>query len=278
MWLLTATAYAFTPTHVAPLYFGPNAFVVPEMLDGRVHRELHVSLAGEYFMGSAYANSTEDLSARLYIPLFTDRVNLSVWMPVMEWWQDWKADGADVANGHDAGDVYISTDIEIFRERQYVPGFALRAAVKTASGGHFEQRRFYDAPGYFFDLSTGKSFTLNRKSVEAGKEPLSLRLAASVGFLCWQTGDGRQNDAVMYGASLALEHTYFYLRETYSGYSGWEKDGDRPMILKTRVAGRAKGFEPFFEYEYGLRDYPYHHFALGLAYNVDILKSKKKND
>jgi hypothetical protein len=103
-----------------------------------------------------------------------------------------------------------------------------------------------------------------------------LRLAGSVGFLCWQTDNGRQNDAVMYGLQLLLKSQHISLRTTWSGYMGWEKMGDRPMIIKGRLSGHAKGFDPYVEYQYGIKDYPFHMVRVGLAYNIDILKKREQ--
>ena len=269
-------------TGIAPLYFGPNAFPVPEMLDGRVQNHLRVEIAGDGYFGFQ-GDKTADAFARVFIPLFTDRVNLTIWMPVMEWYEMTPErqrvcrlqDSAAIA-GHGAGDAYFSTDIQILRDRKWAPDIALRAACKSASGGQYELARHYDCPGYFFDLSLGKSWYLgadngNRVSDNGGVE---LRVAGSAGFLCWQTNHGRQNDAVMYGLQLLLKSHYVSLRTTWSGYVGWENEGDCPMIIKGRLSGHAKGFEPYVEYQYGIKDYPFHMMRVGLAYNIDILKKK----
>ena len=39
------------PSLISPYYFGPNAFPVPDMLDGRVEDELRIELSGDYFLG-----------------------------------------------------------------------------------------------------------------------------------------------------------------------------------------------------------------------------------
>ncbi len=280
------------PTMVAPLYFGPNAFPVPDMLDGSVSHDLRVELAADGYYGFQ-RDMTADIFARIHIPLFTERVNLTVWMPMVEFYRSTAErlatcrikdeNKAKAMRGHEGGDVYVSTDIMFLKERDKVPAMSVRAAVKTASGGGFEYARTYDAPGYFFDLSIGKSFDLvSRKNKEEREMPdskaVSLRIAASAGFLCWQTDNGRQNDAVMYGAMLRLNTKYVSVEEVFSGYVGWEKAGDRPMTLKTRIAGHApipndKGsLEPFVMYQYGITDYPFHQLRIGLVYNFDILR------
>lgn len=264
-------------TGIAPAYFGPNAFPVPEMLDGRVQKQLRAEIAGDGYLGFQ-GDKTADAFARVFIPLFTDRVNLTIWMPVMEWYEMTQErqrvcrlqDSAAIA-GHGAGDAYFSTDIQILRDRKWAPDIALRAACKSASGGQYELARHYDCPGYFFDLSLGKSWYLGEKQEAKG---VDLRVAGSAGFLCWQTDNGRQNDAVMYGLQLLLRSQYVSLRTTWSGYVGWENAGDRPMIIKGRLSGHAKRFEPYVEYQYGIKDYPFHMVRVGLAYHIDVLKKK----
>jgi hypothetical protein len=259
----TALLYGFTPTGVAPAFFGPNALPVPDMLDGRTQSELQVELAADGYFGYN-GDRTADLFARTHIPLFTRWANLSVWMPVYGWYS--QADGT----GSGAGDVYLSTDIQVLHnswfhdERaKYVPQMTVRIGVKTASGEQFNRKRHFDCPGYFFDASLGQSVHLN---------PVELRFAGSIGFLCWQTADARQNDAVMYGLQAQVKHQYASLQVTWGGYVGWERYGDAPMTIKVRAAGHIQGFEPFVQYQYGIKDYPFHHIRVGLAYRFDILK------
>lgn len=254
------------PTGIAPAYFGPNALPIIDLLDGRTSSQLHVELAGEGYIGFHH-NNTVDIFARVRIPLFTRWANLSVWMPVFGWYEQY--DG----KGHGAGDVYISTDVQVLhnewfhiRNAQYIPQMTVRLGMKTASGEQFERRRHYDCPAYFFDASMGESFLVKQ---------IELRFVASAGFLCWQTDNGRQNDAVMYGLQAQLKHEYFSVQATWGGYVGWEKHGDAPMSIKARVAGHIKGFEPYLQYQYGIKDYPFHQIQIGLAYHIDILKKKE---
>lgn len=263
------------PTLIAPAYFGPNAFAVPDMLDGRVSEQLRIDLAGDYYHGY-YGDKTSDIALSINVPLFTRRVNFSLWMPVVEFYTNTpqsmayrRINDTTAMRGSEFGDVYLSTDIQLFYEKRYSPDVVLRAALKTASGGGFYKARYYDNAGYFFDLTLAKSLQFKEKYVK------ELRLAASAGFLCWQTDNGRQNDAVMYGLQLKMVARHFWVSQTWSGYLGWERKGDRPMILKTKAAGVIGDFEPYLQYQYGVKDYPFHQFRVGLAYNIDILKSRK---
>lgn len=250
---------------VAPLFFGPNALPVPQMLDGRVSTGLYLELAGDVHKGF-YGDMTETVSARVSIPLFTPRVNLSVWMPVLEFFQytpealEHFRPRVERLRGYEVGNVYVSADIHLFKEKRIMPDVAVRAVIITASGDGDECSRNYDAPGYFFDVSAGKSFRLGDGFFR------SVRVAASGGFLCWQIAQTAQNDAWMYGVSAALSTSIMELSCAWQGYSGWKHDGDRPMVVRACLAFPVKGFRPLLGYEYGLRDYPYHHFRAGLGY------------
>ena len=258
------------PTGIAPAYFGPNALPIIDMLDGRTSSVLRVELAGEGYIGYKEKNRTADLFARVCVPLFTRWANLTVWMPVFGWYDQY--DGT----GKGAGDAYVSADIQILHNEwfkspkaKYIPQMTVRAGIKSASGEQFERRRHFDCPGYFFDLAIGQSIPL--KSIE-------LRFAGTAGFLCWQTDNARQNDAVMYGLQAQLKHEYFSVQATWGGYVGWEKHGDAPMSIKARAAGHIKGFEPYVQYQYGIKDYPYHQVRVGLVYNIKVLKKDRMKE
>ena len=132
----------------------------------------------------------------------------------------------------------------------------------------YECARYYDSPGYFFDATVGKTFSLNQQPATDHQLPTTLTLAASTGFLCWQTNNGRQNDAVMYGAQVRLRAGRWSLEETLAGYSGWEHEGDCPMTLRSRIALHFNRLEPYIMYLYGLHDYPFHQLRLGVAYTL----------
>ena len=107
------------PTLINPGHFGPNAFPVPDMLDGTVSRDLRIEASASHYWGKRGDNAS-DLLLRLNIPLFTPRVNLSLWMvPVERWHQsdenlracrlEENAGRYDhVRNGVATGDVYVS--------------------------------------------------------------------------------------------------------------------------------------------------------------------------
>ena len=271
------------PSKIAPAYFGPNAFPVPDMLDGRTSSQLKLELYGDCFLGTTTNNVADDITgdlfAKLTIPLFTPKANLTVWMPIFEYFYTSPEVNAlrrlpepydkEALQGMDSGDVYVSADVRILSQERHHVDMTARAVLKTASANQYAKGRCYDAPGYFFDVAIGHSFHLI-----GGNH--YLRLAASTGFLCWQTDNGRQNDAVMYGAMLAYRFRRVSFDATFGGYAGWERDGDRPMTLKTNLSYHIDNLTLRMGYQVGFNDWPYHQIRVGASYAFDVLTKKSK--
>lgn len=251
------------PSRIAPAFFGPNAFPVPEL--PAVSDRLYLEVAGDWYGGSIAggpaagaqaSDNTEDVFFKLGVPLFSDRVNLTLWGAVWEFWSF----GQEVAaarrvgvagSGSRLGDIYVSTDVMLVRESESCPSLVLRAALKTASGGDFVNARYYDAAGYFFDVTVSK--TLRFDGFVS-----SLALRANAGFLCWQTNNARQNDAVQYGLAAVADSKRATLECFLGGYAGWENCGDRPMVLRARLGIRTGSCaSPFVQVQQGLSDYPF---------------------
>lgn len=260
-------------TKIAPAYFGPNAFPVPEMTDGRPHAGVYAEVAGDYARGRLADGQdvTWDAFVRLSVPLWTPRATLELWMPVYETWDFSAAVAAqrrlpaERHRGHDSGDVYVSTSLHLLvgRDNGWKPDILVRAVLKTASGNSYGDARYYDSPGYFFDLTVGEGFRFDSFVRE-------LRLALCAGFLCWQTDNGRQDDAVQAGILASLDTRWFKLGAELGGYAGWEKDGDRPVRARVRLdfhPWKASVY-PFAQACIGLHDYPFTQFRAGVAWSL----------
>lgn len=252
-------------TKIAPAYFGPNAFQVPEMLDGRTSSHASLTMAADYFSGTLTrlgGDVTAGMSLKCVIPLFSSRANVVVWMPAFEYYyvneevnNIRRVPYEGILKGWDSGDVYISTDVQLFTQQLHGADVAIRAALKSASGNTYAKARYYDAPGYFFDIAIGREMTMYHNS--------KVRISASGGFLCWQTDVGRQNDAVMYGVQAAWNCRKLYVKTTWNGYAGWEKDGDRPMVVKAQLSYKLRSISIDTYYKMGLVDWPFRQLSLG---------------
>lgn len=262
-----------TPSLIAPDYFGPNAFPIPDMLDGTTLSNLKLEISADYFAGDR-GDTTYDVAFKCICPLFSDRVNVTLWLSAISEWYNMSDESHEHSRlpddiekvGQEFGDAYISTDIHVMKQSKTRPDISLRVALKSALGYGFFKARYYDAPGYFFDTSVAKSLMFDNSFIS------ELRFVASGGFLCWQTDNGRQNDAIMYGLQMKLSGEHFTFSQSWGGYSGWENAGDRPMSLKSELRFKCNKFEPLLYFQYGLHDYPYTQIKLGVAYNFDKFK------
>lgn len=147
-----------------------------------------------------------------------------------------------------------------FRQTRQLPDATLRVGLITASGGGDQFSRYFDSPGYFFDTTLAKSITLNNAMAA------ELRFMTNLGFLCWQVDTNMQNDAFLYGIGVEFDEARFALTFAWQGYSGWIENGDRPIVLKASFVYKAGHFRPLVAYQYGMRDYPFQQFRIGLGY------------
>lgn len=253
---------------IAPGYFGPNAFPVPEMSDGTTSAQWKAEIYSDHFFGTIGEpgeDYTADIFARLTIPLFSPRANLVIWGPLYEFFHSGPSVNLhrrlayqDDVDYHTPGDIYVSTEFQPLVYDRHGLDMTIRAVLKSASGDRYEYARYYDSPGYFFDATFGRGFALSEK--------VNASLALSSGFLCWQTDNGRQNDAVMYGALTSLAAGPVSLKIQYGGYVGWERDGDCPMTLRADLGWDVGGLTIKAGWQKGLKDWPFKQFRIGLEY------------
>lgn len=254
------------PSKIAPGYFGPNAFPVPEMSDGTTSACWKAELYSDHFWGTAAQpgeDYTTDIFARLTIPLFTSRANLVIWGPIYEFFHSGQSANSlrrlDVEGDidyHTPGDIYVSTEFQTLVQEKHGLDMSLRVVLKSASGDRYEYARYYDSPGYYLDAAFGRAFQISEK--------VQARVALSGGFLCWQTDNGRQNDAVMYGALTSLTAGPASLKVQYGGYVGWERDGDCPMTLRADLGWTVGDITIKAGWQKGFRDWPFNQLRVGL--------------
>lgn len=254
----------------SPAFFGPHALGVPEISDGRIRAHTSAGFSTDYSFG--YGDRTVGFRIDAEIPLVPQYVSFKLWYDVYEKYRVSPAvcDLRGITHtsglkGGEAGDVYVQTRISVLGERKYRPQIILSATLKTASGGSYPERRFYDTPGYWFDFEIAKSFLITSEAVK------EIRLVAQAGFLCWETTGSVQNDAPMYGLNMIVSNRRLSLENQIAGYCGWMDNGDKPLVWRTRLTYTYKFASLFFQYQYGIKDFPYHQTRLGCSFSIPKL-------
>ena len=263
----------------APEFFGPYAFQVPDMLDGSICSNLYAEIGFDHIVGRLAGRDHKDYTNAptycVHVPLWSDRASVSIWGEFQEFYNDneyvRRARGVnpeEPLKSSDTGTLYFSLDMQLLKESVYRPAIALRAAIQTATGDDYERARHYDAPGYYFELSTGKDFKVYRN--------WSVRPAASLNFVCWQVSNGQQNDALGYGAQLTLKHPVTSFVMAYGQYKGKDGRGDMPRVMKGRLNFPIGRWSPFIYYQHGFKEWPFDQYRIGLSYSIDILRYIRK--
>lgn len=264
---------------ISPKYFGPYAFPVPELLEGSICSDLHLEISGDFASGNIAGKDFQDRTGaatfKASVPLWTDRATLSVWGEMHEWFSDTpqtrtarRVSSRYPLKEESAGNVYFSIDMLVLKENAKRPSIALRAATQSATGDKYEMARHYDAPGYFFDISTGKSFDIGANG--------SFRASATAGFVCWQIDRGAQNDALMFGAKTSYRNHLMTLSAEYGQYTGLEKkksgqSGDAPKSISLEASVHCGKVSPFMCWKKGLDDWPFSIIRAGVCFDLDIL-------
>lgn len=245
----------------SPRYFGPNAFPIPELVGGSLSSRWEVELRGEYY--KTRGDQTKDIFTRLYIPVVKGRVGVNVsWV-----FQEWYEMSPEVRDERYAvelkspivcrGDVIFNFYFQALRSEKWMD-IVVSANLKTASGGRLCDARYTDAASYWFDANLGRTLW-KRKDVNA-----SIRVQALAGFYCWMTNDvvNRQNDAFCYGAGVLGTYRGFSLDCNYAGFRGYRDNGDKPMILRTKLNYELKKNILSFQYKHGMKDHLYDSYSL----------------
>lgn len=265
----------------SPSWFGPNANPVPEFTDATIPAKTTVSLMGDYYFG--FGDQTKNGYFKIEIPLVSERVSFKIWSSVFEHYvvtpelsayREMNGNLSGKANG----DFYVQTRISLLKEKKFAPAIILNSTLKTASGTNFEERRYFDTPGYYFDVEFAKSIYTKNKFIS------EIRAVGNLGFLCWETTGSAQDDAPMYGVKLIIGNQKWKFDNTLSGYWGWIHTykkisplgdyGDAPLVYATKFILSESYMDYFLQYQYGIKDFPYHQIRAGISFPIEKLTPK----
>ncbi len=248
----------------SPAYMGPNALPVPEIREGLLKKRISLETRAE--LNFSRGDNTQNLFLKLRFPFFKGRIAVELYgVPVEHFTMDTitrdERRGRDLnPEGFAVGDLNIGTLIQILRDQGNWPDILLGLTFRVPSGGNLSNARYTDAPGYFFDLSLGKSFKIGQK--------LSIRPFFMGGFYVWHTNDEnlRQNDAFLYGTGVSLYNARFEWNVKYGGYKGYIGNGDSPMVIRMNGLYKFKNIHLKLGYQQGLQDFNYSTIRVGAIF------------
>ena len=252
--------------HITPGYLGPNALPVPDVKKGIVPSGQHIELSTDFHFRKG--DPTQNLFGKYYRSFAEDKIALEFYGVLSEHYamsdsiRDERIARDFDGRGFSMGDFYFLTLIQLVKGRKF-PDTMFRMAGRTASGGQLEGARYSDSPGYFLDFSFSKEYF-------GVDEKMSFRPYTSWGFYSWQTNDdlNLQNDALMYGVGADLKWSRWSVSNSLSGYSGYKKERDQPMVYTFDLQHTLKKHTLRFQYLYGLRDWTYQTVKLSMIWDL----------
>lgn len=258
---------------LSPKFLGPNALPVPQIKNGLLNNEFTLQLAAENHQSKG--DKTSNIFTRLNIPLQKNKVALSIKYVPIEYYSldtitrdERRARHLD-AKGFATGDVYFGTQIQLVKNHEKLPDLLISINLRTASGSKLSDARYTDTPGYYFDISGGKTYLLNKKQLK------SIRPFAMLGFYVWQTfrQDYYQDDALLYGLGCNLNFENFTLTNAFGGYRGYIGNGDNPNVYRLTLTSALKSKVNYvIRFQQGLSDFNYSTFRLGCNINLGYKK------
>lgn len=263
----TADKHPYSYLTYSAAYFGPNALPVPELYDGRVPTRHQLEVSVDAFWG--FGDETQSITSRLtYVPI-PGKISISCWGVLAEHYKTTVAvrdqRASLVKSGEEIvliGDAYLSTLYRVFKEKRFCPDVNLEFVLKTASSKTPYGARFFDTPGYWFDLTTGKSFLLSDSFIR------EIRFVGLLGFLSYQMNSSYQNDAPLFGGKMVLSSKNYSFENGINGYSGWMDRGDNPLVLRSKLNLMHDRMKYFVQFQYALRDYPYYRLQAGVSLDI----------
>jgi hypothetical protein len=77
------------------------------------------------------------------------------------------------------------------------------------------------------------------------------------GIYIWQLNTEGQNDALLYGGGFEYDYNNWKMTASYRGYSGYRKDGDRPIVIRSSIEKRCRSISVMLNIQQGIHDYDF---------------------
>lgn len=231
---------------------GPNALPVPRLSNGRIDSLNSVSISTMYH--HMKGDHTGNFALYGNYAIVKDRISLDAfWVPfeVFNVTHQLKEQRKVVHHAYyktsAIGDVHINFNINLLNKIKDKVKLSLRSGYRYATSTRYEAARMTNAPGYYFDVSASRNFYPQSKWM----------YAAMAGMYVWQLPLGLQNDAILFGAGVEYNNKQFQLQTNITGYLGYMKNGDQPIVYRLRAGSTKKGMNWLAQFQQGLHDFKY---------------------
>lgn len=267
---------------IAPGKLGPNALPVPFMDYGLLDSlsSIETGVNAHFMKGDRSVNSY----LSYYWAVVPKRVVVHVWGFPTETFRTHNSVRNDRQIYYDdngwmtkTGDLWISTYVQIVKDRNYWPDITINYSAKTTIGDAV-QGRYTDAPANYYYLAFGKSIFPKSGLID------EIRLGALTGFYVWQTNkvELAQDEGVLYELGVDLKHRNLSWRNEiggYNAYGGYQfigvDDNNDPLIFRTNFKSAGEFFDWKLEFQTGFRDYDYQTIRISVFYKFGFGFTKK---
>jgi hypothetical protein len=238
---------------IVPKYMGPNALSVPQINNGSIDSACSIGLTAN----GHFSNGDNTQNLMLYGNYTTKNNSISIDVQFVPYEQfqmshEKKTERKTFFVYYDrkraVGDVVANTTFQVFPKKRDKFQLALRVGLRMPSGSLLSLARYGDVPAYWFDIGSGVPL---RNS--------NWKWISMAGFFAWQTNEAthRQNDAILYGTGFEWNKRYLRIQTYLAGYSGYENNGDKPMVLRFALDKKVNKKVWMFRLQQGLNDFEY---------------------
>jgi hypothetical protein len=259
---------------------GPNALPVPRMDYAVIGNKSAIETGAQYHQMTGDTSINSFLNIQWVIA--PRRAKVEIWGQPSETFRmsnevrDFRQVSFDDTGWiTEAGDLWISTHIQVLREQKYLPDVVINYTTKTTTGSN-RHARYTDANLNYFYFALGKSVHFQKTFID------EIRLAGLLGFYVWQTNkvEMAQDEGPVFNMGIQFRKDHYSLYTEFGGYTGYDaynflnriygegtiKGYNDPLVMRFRLErmGERIGFST--AYQFGFRDYAYQTFHLNVQY------------
>jgi len=258
----------------SPNFMGPNALPVPQFRGTKIGYRSYFNVGADYYFSKQ--ETTVNPYFHLYFPMQKNRIAFEMYTRPIEFYKtsiairDKRFMRDSVPEGFNKGDTYFATRVRIWEHLFWLPDLTLESTLKTTTGKNLENARHTNAPAYIFNGVLGNYFYGSDTSKN------NIRWHVTLGTYIWQANDNIQNDAFLYGAGIESKYYKWNFNINGGGYSGYRKNGDKPIIARASVQYNTKNFDFRMQYQRGIQNYITNSIHISCSYKINYFDKWNK--